>query len=107
MPAPIRFSHTFLQAITGSAGGPRWSNPYPADRFGGDQARTFWVSQNASDTVTIQGTSNFEVTAGTVWATVTAMTGQATASITTEDVFGCIRVGITGANGACTVTGQV
>lgn len=104
----ILHSHVFLNAVTGTAGGPRWSNPYPADwHFEGQQNRTFFLTQNAADTVTVQGTNNFEVTAATVWHNVTANTGNTSSTFEISGPYACLRVGITGANGAATVKGLV
>lgn len=106
--AYILHSHLFLDAVTGTAGGPRWSTPYPADwHFNDQQNRTFFITQNQADTVTIQVTNNFEVTANTVWFTTTAATGAAASTVNLEGPYACIRVGITGANGAATVKGLV
>lgn len=96
--------HRFLNAVSAAA----TSTAFPCDwHFSGQQSRTFMISQNAADTIAIQGTPDFEVTAATIWTQVTAATGMTKSTATVEGPFGCLRVVKTGTNGAATVDGIV
>ncbi len=90
---------------------PVTSNPYPCDyRFTGEQNRTFFVTMASGANVSVQGTSDFEVTAATVFATVTAVATAGAGGTTTQFVingpYGCLRV-VKGGNTAATVVGIV
>lgn len=92
--------HIFLNGVVGTAGGPRYSTPFPCDyRFSGNQERTFYVSAAAADTVKIETCFDREVSAANIWFLVTAFSGANAYTAHRVQPFTLLRASVQGASG--------
>lgn len=95
-------------SVTGSAGGPVYSNIIPLDyRFDGNQNRSIFFNMNGADTLTIQGSPDFQASANSTWYTVTSVNSitNGVFSLDANLPLACFRATLTGAGGAALVEG--